>query len=357
MQWRGFGDKQVGFFFRHDTDLPAAGSPSALVTEPLARYDFNSLADLTGQASHELASKLWQEVWQGIITNDAIATLRQGILNRFEVPAVAPPEPPAASRRVRSRRGNFNRWRGATPDAGAWYCLTAHQDDGLLAGLEADKDQARLLLHRYGLVFRELMQRETALAPWKDIFRALRLMELSGEVVSGRFFDKIPGPQYMTPQGLRLFMGLFANSATNPDSTTSDRDPAKSHRDIFSSNVFFLNAADPLSPAGLGLKVFDADLPARVPGNHLVIHGGKLALTSRRHGRALHFHCPADDDNLGEYLDLLHHLAYRSFEPVRSLQIEEINGEPARTSPWLAAIEKKFNVIHDYKSVIIQREL
>ena len=386
LQWRGLGEMQVGFCLRHDDCLPVAATASTLITQPYARYDFNSLIDMTGLTSAELARQLWQEVWQGIITNDAIATLRQGISNRFAATSLT--QTPQA-RASRSKRGAFNRWRSENLGAGAWHCLTSQQDDSLLGKMENTKEQARLLLHRYGVVFRELMQRETALAPWREIFRALRLMELSGEVVSGRFFDTIPGPQYMTPQALRLFLrwdlaGMAgkteaahqAEDSTKVDAITQADNaintnalPQANHAYRVGSAeqteqaagstgaIFFINATDPISPAGLGLKVLDAELPTRVASNHLVIHGNRLVLTSRKQGRVLHFHCPADDPSLHAYLDLLHHLAYRSYSPLRRLQIEEINGEPARTSPWLAAIEAKFNVIQDYQSVTIQREL
>ena len=52
----------------------------------------------------------------------------------------------------------------------------------------------------------------------------------------------------------------------------------------------------------------------------------------------------------------MHHLCDRSFQPKRCLVIDEINGEPALRSPYLAVPKHSFNLVRDYKSVTVQRE-
>ena len=195
LQWIGVGEKQVSFCFRGDADLLVTFAPrSRLMTEPHVRYDFTGLREKTGLSAHELTERLWQEVWQGSISNDSVATLRQGIVSRFATPDIS-------RRRLRRPPGvAANRRRGAVP--GSWYPLTKDADDDLLVREERSKDHARLLLNRYGVVFRELVLREAGPLRWREVFRSLRLMELSGEVVSGRFFAGVPGPQYMTQSSL-----------------------------------------------------------------------------------------------------------------------------------------------------------
>ncbi len=327
LQWLGTGKKQVTFCFTTDNDLLLPGdAESELIRDDHARYDFGGLSDLTGLSYHDLAEKLWGEVWQGKIANDSVATLRQGIAHRFSIPDISSMD------MRRSRRGAINRVRGSTPATGTWYALSREAEEDLLTREELAKDRARLLLNRYGVLFRELVVREGQ-TPWKDIFRALRLMELSGEVVSGRFFDKVPGPQYMTETSLRHF-----NTCTD-------------------TPVFFINAADPVSPSGLGIDVFEHPVPSRLTSNHMVIHGDSLVMTSRKNGRSIDIHRTENDPELPRYLQLFHHLAYRSFNPVKQPRIDDINGGPARSSGYIAAFETTFNVIHDYKSVMIQREL
>ena len=56
----------------------------------------------------------------------------------------------------------------------------------------------RLLLDRYGILFRELLQRELPAFRWSSVFRSLRIMELSGEILAGYFFHGIPGPHSLS---------------------------------------------------------------------------------------------------------------------------------------------------------------
>ena len=76
--------------------------------------------------------------------------------------------------------------------------------DNSLEHEERNKARVRLLLDRYGILFRELLQREAPPFRWAALFRSLRIMELSGEVVTGYFFLGIPGLQFMSPAALRL---------------------------------------------------------------------------------------------------------------------------------------------------------
>ncbi len=55
---------------------------------------------------------------------------------------------------------------------------------------------ARTLLKRYGVVFRSLLQRETNLAPWRDLVRAYRRLEARGEIRGGRFVAGFGGEQF-----------------------------------------------------------------------------------------------------------------------------------------------------------------
>jgi ATP-dependent Lhr-like helicase len=301
---------------------------SQLITDNYARYDFGGLLDKTGLTSHDLVSKLWDEVWHTKISNDTVGALRKGIESNFEPPDNLKPAG------QRSRRAAFSRWRGKAPLIGNWYKLPDVTDElDLLEQQELEKERARLLLTRYGIIFRELCLREEQSFKWKALFRALRLMELSGEVVSGHFFENIPGPQYMIPQSLRC----FGDNRTN--------------------QVFFINATDPISPSGLGLGSHGDHLPRRIASNYLVYHDDQLVMTVGKRGKDLIFLVEPDTAELTRYLAVLTHLSYRSFQPVRQLRIETINGIAATESPYLAAIEDQFNLFKDYKAIVLQREI
>lgn len=335
-QWLGMGDGVITLCFRGDQELFQEGPypGSELLADVHASYTFDALLDKTGHGAADLTSRLWQEVWRGSISNDSMGALRHGIEHKFEISTIGPG---SDSRRI--RRSAFNRMRRSQPSSGNWYTLPPNSDSlDRLAQQELDKDRARLMLNRYGIVFRELCQRECTAFSWAGIFRALRLMELSGEVVAGHFFQGISGPQYMTPATVRFFTTTF--------SAADDERP-----------IFHLNATDPISPSGLGLGAHGEHLPRRLKSNHLVMDGAKLVLVSQRNGRSLSILVPPDYPKLDRYLGLIDHLCYRSFQPQRQFIIDDINGVSAANSPYLAAMEKRFNLERDFKSVRVRREL
>jgi ATP-dependent Lhr-like helicase len=53
-------------------------------------------------------------------------------------------------------------------------------------------------------VFRALLQRERLSIPWRDLLRALRLLELAGRVHGGRFVDGYSGEQFALPEAIPL---------------------------------------------------------------------------------------------------------------------------------------------------------
>jgi ATP-dependent helicase Lhr and Lhr-like helicase len=68
----------------------------------------------------------------------------------------------------------------------------------------AGRDQAleatcRMLLRRYGVVFREVLTRETNLPPWRDLLIVYRRLEDRGDVRGGRFVSGFVGEQFALP--------------------------------------------------------------------------------------------------------------------------------------------------------------
>ena len=67
---------------------------------------------------------------------------------------------------------------------------------------------AGVLLRRYGVIFRRLLERERMPLPWRDLVRALRLEELRGKVRGGRFVAGFSGEQYALPEAVELLRKL-----------------------------------------------------------------------------------------------------------------------------------------------------
>jgi len=151
------------------------------------------------------------------------------------------------------------------PFSGRWFVL---ERDGeprdALEEEELNKDWARVLLQRYGVVFRELLARELGPLEWGRVFRSLRLMELSGEALAGHFFEGVGGLQFTTPAVFReLRRGLPEDA------------------------IYWLSAADPASLCGVDVAGLKETLPPRHATTDLVFHGRRLVLVSRRRGKEL----------------------------------------------------------------------
>lgn len=348
LMWLGTGEGRITPVVEEDLDLVCDGETAEegspvedLFPDPHGQYDFQSLARTTGLPADRLADRLWAGVWTGRLTNDSFAALRHGVETGFKTdsPAQAMEKSslngPAARRGRRGglRRG-FNRWQAGLPSAGAWRLVNrpAPPTDALAAD-ELDRERARLLLDRYGVLFRELVAREEAPFIWSRIFRALRLMELAGEVLAGHFFLGPTGPQFCTLAAFQILV--------------------RAAEEGWSDDVIWLNAVDPASLCGLGLEPLKGTLPRRLPGNHLVYHGPDLVLVSERNGSALTFHVPPDAPRLTEYLVPLHHLLGRRVGPLRSIRIQTINDRPPGSSPYLAALQTAFDVVSGPRDVVI----
>ncbi|HET7876940.1 MAG TPA: hypothetical protein VFN71_15560, partial [Methylomirabilota bacterium] len=61
---------------------------------------------------------------------------------------------------------------------------------------------AEQLLARYGVVFRDLLARETLALPWREVLWALRRMEARGTARGGRFVTGFTGEQYALPEAV-----------------------------------------------------------------------------------------------------------------------------------------------------------
>ncbi len=345
LYWIGTSGRKVFFCPQGELDLagpPAAedaadvadagDDPAELFPEARGRYPFGELQRYRGLAPEQLNARLWRAVWRGSVSNDTFASLRRGIEAGFEItPASGLSGPQALSRRA--GRAAFQRWRSARPVIGNWFRLHyPPPSPDPLETEEVNKERVRLLLERYGILFRELLQRELPALRWPVLFRALRLMELSGEVSAGHFFEGIAGLQFIAPRSLPLL--------------------AKPPADA----VFWINALDPASLCGTGIGPLAGRLPRRSSGTHLVYHGAALVIVSTQQARQLSIHVPFDHQRLAEYFGFLSHLLTRAVAPLRRIVIETINDLPAvQQEAVLAVLKELFEVVMDYKGVTLYR--
>ena len=118
-----------------------------------------------------------------------------------------------------------------------------------------------MLLHRYGVVFREVLARETILPRWRELLAAFRRLESRGEIRGGRFVSAFLGEQFALPNALES-LRAFRNVA--PDGAT-----------------ITLSASDPVNFAGI--LVPGERVPA-TPGKFVTFRDGAAIPTPERAG-------------------------------------------------------------------------
>jgi ATP-dependent Lhr-like helicase len=180
-----------------DDVIAGVSDPAREVAETLKRHGASFLSDLarhTGRLPIQVEDGLWELVACGLVTGDGIAGLRTLLL-------------PELKRRPTRRLAG--RWLHGRPSArlmpvGRWSLLRPVWTPELPAGATGHRDEAmaRQLLRRYGVVFRELLARETETPPWRTLLPIYRRLEARGEIRGGRFVAGFIGEQFALPEAV-----------------------------------------------------------------------------------------------------------------------------------------------------------
>jgi len=186
---------------------PAARDVHAFLRERGASF-FPDIVRGTGRLKSEVETGLWELVTAGLITADGFDNLRSLI------------DP--------KRRAGQGTGRSARPrhSSGRWALLHTQSLDERCA----DRDHAleaicNVLLRRYGVVFREVLARESILPPWREVIAMLRRLENRGEVRGGRFVTEFLGEQFALPIAVESLRALRREPAADETVTVSAADP------------------------------------------------------------------------------------------------------------------------------------
>ncbi len=142
---------------------------------------------------------------------------------------------------------------------GRWSLLEAAVPLGRESALDTEalaEEVARVLLDRWGVVFRDLALRESFTVPWREVLRALRRLEARGLVRGGRFVTGLHGEQFALPEAVEALRRMR-------------REPHSGERVV-------VPAVDPLNLTGALLP--GARLPAQ-PGRAVILVDGVPAET------------------------------------------------------------------------------
>jgi ATP-dependent Lhr-like helicase len=207
---------------------PAAQEIHAALQKHGAMF-FADLLRVSSLARNAAEAALRELIAAGLVNGDGYAGLRALLL-------------PAAQRRA-PERGVWQKLQvprrpvSADPP-GRWALVTPQPASGPDAGdagrlrRAAVEHVALLLLDRYGVIFRSVLQREARfLPPWRELAHAWRRLEARGEIRGGRFVAGFGGEQFAVPEAIERLR--VVRHAGNQDTQ------------------IILSAADPLNLTGI----------------------------------------------------------------------------------------------------------
>jgi ATP-dependent Lhr-like helicase len=209
----------IAFFVRDDADWmqprhPGENDEVASILSPVARsvlellqqrgaLFFPDMVRATGRLKAEVETGLWELVAAGLVTADGFENLR----------SLVTPKNGAS--------GALGKVRRPRHAAGRWSLL--HSEG-------ADRDRAVesccwMLLRRYGVVFRDLLARETNLPRWRELQIGFRRLEDRAEVRGGRFVDGFIGEQFALPVAVASLRATRKLPLTGDRVTIAAADP------------------------------------------------------------------------------------------------------------------------------------
>src|ERR1700724_3923030 len=213
----------IAFFVREDADWlrpqhPGAEDSATSFLSPVAQavlellkqrgaLFFPDMVRATGRLKAEIETGLWELVAAGLVTADGFENLRSLVTPKS-----------SAGNGLAKIIGKARRPRHAP---GRWSLL--HTEG-------ADRDRSVesccwMVLRRYGVVFRDLLLRETNLPRWRELQIGYRRLEDRGEVRGGRFVDGFLGEQFALPAAVESLRATRQLPPGGELTTVSAADP------------------------------------------------------------------------------------------------------------------------------------
>jgi ATP-dependent Lhr-like helicase len=194
------------FFPRAAVDQINLSSSAELVYELLREKGASFFEDLvegagssTGLLRSQVEDALGELVAAGLVTADSFTGLRSLLV-------------PANKRTNQARR---RRLVYEMSSAGRWSLLNRENGPGGTsagAGRSSDNETvervARILLKRYGIVFKRVLERESLTVPWRDLLRVYHRLEARGEIRGGRFVSGFAGEQFALAEAVGVVRAI-----------------------------------------------------------------------------------------------------------------------------------------------------
>ncbi len=279
---------------------------------------FQELHDGTGGGyPGETLDSIWNLVWRGLLTNDALHALRAYCERTASNTRNAKP-----ARRVHQQTG-FRSRRTTPPTAqGRWSLNAVAFEDGR-NGTEWSHAIAQQLLARYGVVFRETAHAEGLPGGFSAVYDVMKALEESGRVRRGYFAADLGATQFAMPAAVDLLRSL------------------RVRRDGEKSEMLLLAATDPANPYGTLLK-WPAGGDAgssltRSVGAKVVLCDGALVAYLRRGNPNVQVFLPEEEPGRSQGAKMLAEFFVERAHADGGMLVTGVNGEAVHES-WMARV-------------------
>jgi ATP-dependent Lhr-like helicase len=335
----GEGAESAVAFFHRDglTALPAPGRDTLPALDEGAQRVLEALdrrgACFVDDLSHDTSLspggvRTALEVLRrrGLATNDRFDVLRHGEALLSEVvPTRTHLRPQRRSAWRPEGRWSMPRWGQPTPE-------------------EQAVAAAQRLLHRHGVIARELALLDPWVPPWRILYEVLSRMELAGDVRRGYFVEGLTGAQFALPEAAQALQDVHLPSTA-------------------AAPVVLLHSMDPANLYGAGAPFDIALLDGgtrpllRRSGNWIVLRAGQPVLLIEQHGRKLTALASASQADITAAIGCLPLVLDYSRRAggnaaFHKMTVEEWNAQPVTTSIAVPLLESA-GFVRDYRGMTL----
>jgi ATP-dependent Lhr-like helicase len=277
---------------------------------------FQDLHDGTGGGyPGETLESLWNLVWRGLLTNDALHALRAYTERTASNSRNSKP-----TRRVHQQTG-FRSRRTTPPTAQGRWALQATAFDEARSATDWSFAIAQQLLARYGVVFRETAHAEGLAGGFSAVYDVLKALEESGKVRRGYFAADLGATQFAMPAAVDLLRSL------------------RIRRDGDKSEMLMLAATDPANPYGTLLRwPAGGDATSsltRSVGARVVLCDGSLIAYLRRGNPNIQVFFPEEEPARGQAAKALAEFLVDRSQMEGGMLLTQVNGTAVHEH-WMA---------------------
>jgi ATP-dependent Lhr-like helicase len=169
------------------------------------------LSKMMKMPTSDLLAKMERLVWCGIITNDSFSVARYYIDNE----------------RKNSPWTKYNTY----PSMGRWSRAGNSDDSGVCGSIAG---YINILLDRYGIVAKEIVNKEKCGFSWTEVYKWLKNNELVSGIKRGFYVSGLSAIQFMRDRDIELIRMMDDSPDKNEYVTLCSCDPANPYRDILS---------------------------------------------------------------------------------------------------------------------------